>query len=160
MKMISNTKETNQFWDMVQFLYEKHEITYNQDFKVQPYKKISIVLGGEKIERAFEKSTKLLFLRTAKVIPLYRQYFKSQNSSSSAPMDKNSLLHYLEHSKEYVGKVTGTRFQDSNTNAYVFNYEMLQIEGVELDKDMSEPENSDPAAQRQADKQGDFFLKH
>ena len=159
MKMISNTKETNQFWDMVQFLYEKHEIAYMEDFKVAPYKEISLKLGSEKVDRVFDKSTKLLFLRTAKVIPLYRQYFKSQNSSSSAPMDKNSLLHYLEHSKEYVGKVTGTRFKDSNTNAYVFNYEMLQNEGVELEKDVPEHENPYTATPTKEDRQGDIFLK-
>ena len=160
MKMITNTKETNQFWDMVQFLYEKHEIAYNEDFKVEPHREISLKVGNEKSEMVFKKSTKLLFLRTAKVIPLYRQYFKSQNSNSASPMDKNSLLHYLEHSKEYVGKVSSSRFRDNVTSAYVFNYEILQNEGLELEKDTTDQTAPYPPAPSKSDEQGDFFLKH
>lgn len=144
MSLISNTNETNTFWDIVMFLFRKGEIREGEDFMIEPRKLIKIDTPNE--QREFTKSTELLFIRFTKILPLYREAFKRQSSSSASPMDKSSLMHYLQNSKAYIGAINRHTFKvftgktaDGNptfaqqrTNCYVFNYEMMTYQGVYL----------------------------
>jgi hypothetical protein len=144
MSLISNTNETNTFWDIVMFLFRKGEIREGEDFMIEPRKLIKIDAPNE--QREMPKSTELLFIRFTKILPLYREAFKRQSSSSASPMDKSSLMHYLQNSKAYIGSIhrhtfkvfTGKTtegnptFGQQRTNCYVFNYEMMTHQGVYL----------------------------
>ncbi|HYG19893.1 MAG TPA: DUF6371 domain-containing protein, partial [Ohtaekwangia sp.] len=132
MSLISNSNETNTFWDTVMFLARKGEIKESEDFVFEAKKIQKIVVNRTDQHREFPKTTELLFIRWTKVIPLYREAFKRQNSSNAAPMDRGSLLHYLQHSKPFVGMVDNVNFKDSRTSAYCFDYEILKAMGVYL----------------------------
>lgn len=144
MSLISNTNETNTFWDIVMFLVRKGEIREGEDFLIEPRKIIPI--DTPKHDHEMPKPTELLFVRFTKILPLYREAFKRQSSSTASPMDKSSLMHYLQNSKSYIGAINkhtfkcfkhrkddGTAvFEYQRTNCYVFNYEMLNNTGVYL----------------------------
>jgi hypothetical protein len=138
MSLISNSNETNTFWDIVMFLLRKGEIREGEDFMIEPRKRI--VLDVPNGERELDRTTELLFIRFTKILPLYREAFKRQSSSSAAPMDKSSLMHYLQNAKAYMGSIhrhtfkvrIGDRTDQQRTNCYVFNYEMLNHTGVYL----------------------------
>jgi hypothetical protein len=149
MSLISNSNETNTFWDIVMFLLRKGEIREGEDFMIEPRKRI--VLDVPNGERELDRTTELLFIRFTKILPLYREAFKRQSSSSAAPMDKSSLMHYLQNAKAYLGSIhrhtfkvrVGDRTDQQRTNCYVFNYEMLNHTGVYLmDTSLENPGSS------------------
>lgn len=144
MLLISNANETNTFWDMVEFLIREKKIVEGEDF-IFDEKKIIMVRGGkDEIEKTLDKTTELVMVRFSKIIPLYRENFRRQNTGNTAAMDKGSLIHYLQHSKPYIGTIGKVTFKDgSRTSAYCFNYEMLKQMGINLGNIVSPPPQGD-----------------
>ncbi len=146
MSLISNSNETNQFWDTVMFLSRKGDIKEGEDYVFDQVKTVTIQLNKQDHLREFDKVTDVVFIRFTKVIPMYREAFKRQNSNTSAPMDKGSLMHYLQYSKPFVGAVSHKNFKDgSRTSAHCFDYGMLKAMGINLVGDGAPPP-SDPGA--------------
>lgn len=133
MALISNANETNTFWDMVEFLIREKKIEEGNDFVFHQKKMIKVVIGREEQTKEFMKTTDLVMVRFSKIIPLYRENFRKQNTGNVAAMDKGSLMHYLQHSKPFVGMVSKVDFKDgTRTSAHCFNYEMLRNMGINL----------------------------
>jgi len=144
MSLISNSNETNTFWDTVGFLARKGEIREGEDYMIEERKRQKIIVNRLEETRDFPKTTEMLYIRFSKIVPLYREAFKRQNSSTASPMDKGSLMHYLQHSKPFVGLLDNHTFHwkthqggsqvthSSRTSCYVFNYELLKAMGVYL----------------------------
>lgn len=132
MGLISNSNETNTFWDMVEFLVREQKVKEGEDFIFDEKKMLKITVNRKDEEYHFEKTTELIFVRFSKIIPLYKEAFRRQNSGSASPMDKGSLIHYLTNSKPFVGLVSQVNFTNTRTSAYAFNYEMLKAMGVHL----------------------------
>lgn len=132
MSLISNTNETNTFWDMVMFLSRKGEIKEGDDYVFETKKRIKVVINRLDAWKELDKTTEVVYVRFSKIIPLYREAFKRQNSSTAAPMDKGSLIHYLQHSKPYLGLVDNVSFKDCRTSSYAFDYGMLKSMGIYL----------------------------
>jgi hypothetical protein len=132
MSLISNANETNTFWDMVEFLVREKKILEGEDFVFDNKKILKVTVGREDVVRELPKPTEIIYMRFSKIIPLYREAFKRQNSSTASPMDKGSLMHYLSHSKPFLGLVSRVEFKDSRTSAYAFDYDLLKAMGVNL----------------------------
>jgi hypothetical protein len=134
MSLISHSNETNSFWDMVEFLWREDKIKYDEDFLFDDRARISVIANREKVWKELGDTKRVLFIRFAKIIPLYREYFKRQNSSTASPMDAGSLKHYLQHSKPFLGVADNIRFGNSSpTSAYAFDYGMLNAMGLTLE---------------------------
>lgn len=146
MALINNANETNTFWDMVSYLIDQKLILEEVDYKFRHQTTVKVLHNRETVERNLGKPTVLLYLRTSKIIPLYREHFKRQNSNNSSPMDKGSLIHYLQHQKYYLNLIKSTKFAADehnkdgivNTSAYIFNYELLESTGVDLKRGHSD----------------------
>ncbi len=143
MSLINNANETNTFWDMVSYLIDQGLIMEEVDYKFRALRQITVYSNGETVQRDLGGTTTVLYLRTSKVIPLYREHFKRQNNSSASAMDKGSLIHYLQHQKYYLNPVKVTKFntgqydasgspKQTTTSAYVFNYDIMETMGIEL----------------------------
>lgn len=144
MALISNANETNTFWDMVEFLIREKKIEEGNDFIFDEKKRLKILVGREDKEIELPRTTFLVMMRFSKIIPLYRENFRKQNAGNTAAMDKGSLIHYLQHSKPYIGHIGKVSFKDgSRTNAYCFNYEMLQSMGINLGSVVAPPAQGD-----------------
>lgn len=139
MALISSANETNTFWDMVSYLIDQQLIAEEVDFLFRHKKLLKIVINREVIERDLGETKKLLYMRTSRIIPLYRENFKRQNSTSSSPMDKGSLIHYLHHNKAYLGLSKNTKFDKTVSSAHIFDYDLLREQGVELERGFSDP---------------------
>ncbi len=144
MELISNANETHAFWDMVSFLIDNRLINDGEDFELQHKSSIKIYHQGNVQDRNLGGTKKVLFMRLSKIVPLYRENFKKQNSSTVSSMDKSSLEHYLKHSKPYLGNLKNHRFSKAGVSSCMaFDYELLQTEGVELERDITDsPENA------------------
>lgn len=142
MSLIQNANEVNTFWDMVDYLLDQGLIEEDKDFKFRAHKEIKVSHGGEIHTRAFEKTITVLYLRTVRIIPLYREHFKRQNSGTSSAMDKGSLEHYLKNSTSYVGYIKSTRFETATSSAFMFDNDKLQQWGVNLKRGAKESEGT------------------
>lgn len=140
MALISSANETNTFWDMVSYLIDQKLVEEDIDFLFRHKKLLKIVINREVVERDLGETKKLLYMRTSRIIPLYRENFKRQNSTSSSPMDKGSLIHYLHHNKAYLGLSKNTKFEKTVSSAHIFDYDMLRDQGVELERGFSDKE--------------------
>lgn len=138
MALISSANETNTFWDMVSYLIDQQLIAEEVDFLFRSKSLVKIVVNREVVERNLGATKKLLFVRMSRIIPLYRENFKRQNSTSSSPMDKGSLIHYLQHNKAYLGLSKGTKFEKASSSAHIFDYDILKNQGVELERGFSD----------------------
>lgn len=130
--LISNANETSTFWDMVEFLVREQKIKEGEDFIFEEKRLVDVTIGREAKQIDLQKTTQLIYVRFSKIIPLYRENFRKQNTGNTAAMDKGSLIHYLTHSKPFIGLIGKANFKDSRTSAYAFNYEMLQAMGINL----------------------------
>lgn len=130
--LISSSNETSTFWEMVEFLLREKKIQEGEDFVFDEKKLIKVMVNREEQTIELSKTTEVIMVRFSKIIPLYRENFRKQNASNSAAMDKGSLIHYLTHSKQFIGLVGKVNFKDSRTSAYCFNYEMLRAAGITL----------------------------
>lgn len=154
MGLILNANETNAFWEMVEYLLEAGLIEDGKDFKIELKETIKIKVNGEEVDRKLDKVSYVLYLRTSKIIPLYKENFKRQNSSTSSPMDKGSLIHYLQHSKAYLGLIAKTNFTNAQrTSAYAFDYETLKASGLNLERDHNPEPEPDPAPMKKPSNQ-------
>jgi hypothetical protein len=142
MSLISNSNETNTFWDTVMFLARERKgveqgktvyaINEGEDYCFEEKATITLSKNNVEYRHEFGAVKELLMIRFTKIIPLYREAFKKQNSNSASPMDKGSLQHYLVHSKSFVGFIDKHNFKDSRTSCYCFDYEMLKAQGIYL----------------------------
>lgn len=145
MALILNANETNTFWDMVEYLIDRKLVSEGEDFIIEDLKRIKLWVAAKEETTEFPKTTELVFLRFSNIIPLYKENFRKQNSNTASPMDKGSLIHYLQHSKAYVGLAKSKRFKHTNTSAYVFNYELLESMGINLKRDSGSGPEPAPA---------------
>jgi hypothetical protein len=140
MGLISNANETNTFWDMVEFLFREKKISEGDDFVFESGKKIiKVTRGKDDVQLELPKPTEVLYVRFGKIIPLYRENFRKQNSNNSNAMDRSSLMHYLAHSKAFIGMISNVNFKGIRTSAYAFNYEMLRASGLYLGDSQAAP---------------------
>jgi hypothetical protein len=135
------------FWNMLSFLIDKHEVTIGMDFKIESHterefpQKIQDRNGnfmhfgtvmdrkfvGREVLRPTEKGIiKLMYLRLGKIHPLYLEAHRKQYGING--VDLTSITHYLSNNKAYVGFIKSTRFEMNTTSAYVFDYDVLDLD--------------------------------
>lgn len=138
--MISSSEALAVFWDMVEYLLDSKIITNGYDFKIEilpagtPLKVFKGYKDGQRIKEDYlpADQTDLLYLKLSKIHGAYLEAHRKQYGQNG--MELNSLIHYMESSKYYIGKVLSTRFNDSNTSAIVFNYDILRRTGLNLER--------------------------
>jgi hypothetical protein len=145
-KLISKSAETSQFWETVQYLYNVHQIQEGYDFCIRTgVHKMSLrVDRNETIDRVFPKPTDVLVLSLSKVHAMYMKALREQGEKKG--MNKESLIHYLQNSKPYIGAVNKNNYGERSTSGYAFDYTMLEEMGIDLVKNMSKDDDVVDAA--------------
>ncbi|AWW32417.1 hypothetical protein DN752_20980 [Echinicola strongylocentroti] len=156
--LISNAKETNQFWDAVDYCISEGELKDGEDFKVEYCSSIKITVDRKPVERNLVPPQKVLFIRIATAHPKYMEALRKQGEKKG--MDKGSLAHYLSHSPGFLGMVGSTRFKKGEksftSNAYAFEYKGLEDQGYNFDRfDEEEAEKEETEKKEMAVKFGD-----
>jgi hypothetical protein len=145
--LISNAKETSQFWDQVEYCINEGELRDQEDFKVEYLSSIRVTLDRKPVEKNLGGMKKVLFIRIATAHPKYMEALRKQGEKKG--MDKGSLAHYLSHSPGFIGMVSSTRFKKGTSSftssAYAFEYQGLEDQGYNFereDPDMTPEERS------------------
>ncbi len=140
---ISSSEAVASFWNLVEFMLDHGDVHEGDDFKIESYaKKIKVTdKTGKKVEVDFSESpVQLLFIRFTTIHPLYLQTHRQQYGKNG--VDMVSILHYFKHHRAYVGAIDSTRFNTTNTSAYLFRYEDLGVNLVRI-KETDNTQNPD-----------------
>lgn len=102
-----STNELASFWHVVDYLHQNGDIFIEADYRI---KYESAFKGkGEKIGWVFKEPKPILYLCTKRVMMLYR---KNGRNIGESTLPVESLRHYLEISKEYLGIKSAIRFKN------------------------------------------------
>jgi hypothetical protein len=129
---IMNSQEIRGFWDTIESAIENKHLIESQDYKIdQPYE-----LTIDNKTKRFETPKKIIYLKFSRI---YEIYAETMRRTGQHALPKTTLIFYLKTSKEFMGIKKSVRFENHVTNAYVFDYEKLN---VSLERDNS-PQSSE-----------------
>ena len=135
---ISESEALSQFWMMIEFLFRDKRINWQNnnyaetDFKIEGLNDVKILMDRTKETlKQFDTPKRLLFMRFTRLHPLYMEMHRKQHGHNGIAM--SSLKTYIHGHKAFVGLSKATQFDDGNSSAYVFDYDMLGI-GLEYGK--------------------------
>lgn len=162
-KECGSNNEMSIFWESVDFLHQNGQILIDTDYKI----KYEETFKGKGMKTAirFKNPTRILYLCTKRIFPLYKQNAKNMGE---VPLPDSSLRHYLEVSKEYLGIRTSIRFKNEGNSrdavistmnsgvkevfastrvdwALAFDYNaIIEKHGIHLDLDANDPDADTP----------------
>lgn len=146
--LISNAKETSQFWDMVEYCINQGDLHDGEDFKVEHHSTVKVTIDRKPVEKNLGEVKKVLFLRIANAHPKYMEALRKQGEKKG--MDKGSLAHYLSHSPGFIGMISSTRFRKGDksftSSAYAFEYSYLEDQNYNFERnvELEEDEKIEP----------------
>ncbi len=136
-KQIATSESISTFWSTVEYLLDEGKIQAGVDFKIAMTPSLAYTnKQGDEISGPFAKPQNLLFIRFSRVHPLYMEKWRQQTGKNG--IDLISIMHYLKNHKSYVGYTNHTRFDTSNTSAFVFKYGPGQLD-INLERTIVNP---------------------
>jgi hypothetical protein len=123
-ELISISDELAEFFGMLEYLSLTHAIRINEDYLIKEDLHDIKVGRGDKSEVRAVSGKKLLFIRMAKVFPLYKESIRKQGLQG---LDQQTIISYMKTHKAYIGDVKTARFGHDSTSAFVFDYTLLNI---------------------------------
>ncbi len=141
---MSSSEAVASFWNLVEFMLDAGLIKEGDDFKINTCDKELHVIDkhGKPTSASFkEKPEMLLYVRFTKIHPVYLEAHRKQYGKNG--VDMVSILHYFKNHKAFVGKVESTRFDTSNTSAFVFKYVELGVNLIRLKVESKEDETAE-----------------
>jgi DNA primase catalytic core len=135
---ISESDVLATYWKMVEFLFLTGKIQFGEDYDIQ-VKQSSCLLytDGKKSERVdFPKDRTLLFLQFKRIHPEYMEAHKKQYGQNG--VNETSIKSYMRSAKSFVGTCPVHQFEKQRNSAYVFDYDMLREQGVNLQVSMDQ----------------------
>ncbi len=143
-KLISKSKETSQFWEQVQYLYANGVIKEGDDFVIKKLRQITLRVDRNKTAvREFEEPRDLMIFSMTRIHPEYMKSLRNQGEKKG--MDRQSILHYLQHSfKGYIGAVNKIEYGERTTSGFVVDYGYLESLGFDFDKPLGKKPDGVP----------------
>ena len=124
---ITNSDALATFWNILEHLKATFKIRYGIDYKIETVNHLTIRVDRQKTEKiTFKKPSKLLFLRFKNVHSLYLEAHRKQHGENG--LASTSIISYFKSHKTFIGTCPATGFEDTKTSAYVFDYNMMDVE--------------------------------
>lgn len=131
--LIVESEGLQEFWRILEYLLDREpyallkegthfEIDKPQSIKLQTRK------GQPDNEWTNDKRDSVLFLRLNAVHQLYHKEVSTRDGVDV--IGENTLRNYFKSKKYFIGSEKSHWFNDGNTSAYVFNYTMMQENGI------------------------------
>ena len=139
---IQESDQLAEFFKQIEYLSSMHMIRVNKDYKL--VKGVYEIKVGRK-EKAtvvqFAKPKNIIYLKFAKIFPLYKETIRKQGSNG---LDEQTILSYMKTHKAFLGAVASVNFDGQKTSGYAFDQDILQISLEDLEKE-SEHEEKEQA---------------
>jgi hypothetical protein len=124
-KTVESAEEISGFWQMIEYLIEKGELTQSH-YAVKRTTSVKVqdkMDKNKQIEHTFDTPKTLLYLRLNYAHKEYSRAGKQQGISRV--MELSTLKYYLSISPSYIGENRGTRFGEMTARCLVFDTEYL-----------------------------------
>ena len=159
---INSSDTVANFWHLVEYMLDLNPplIREGDDFKIEKCASKLKLTDKHNTERDFpfdKKPEDLLFIRFTKIYPLYMEAHRRQYGKNG--VDIISIQHFFKHHPAFLGTSKSTRFETSNTSAFVFKYEALKINLVRMVPDDKKQESNPDKTFEPGDKNNDFQIK-
>lgn len=142
-RLITGTDATSEFWRIVMSLADQNKVVagwhYRIDVKYGPLD----LYGGK--QYTILEPTRILFIRISHIHTLYKLAYRSETGKEG--MNISSLTSYFENRPYYIGVNNKMRFtgkdphtgveRSSSTSCLVFNYDMMEQAGIELQQELA-----------------------
>lgn len=123
-ELISISDELAEFFDMMAFLSLSHMIRHNEDYVIKDGLFDIKVGRGDKTEIKKLNGQKILYVRMAKIFPLYMEHIRKQGAQG---LPQLTLISYMRTHKAFIGDIKTVRFGEDSTSAFAFDYDVLKI---------------------------------
>ena len=125
-KQLQGSHSLSNFWLTVEWLLDQGKIKEGFDFIIETKTDITVGEKGAEESRFVNENKapgQVLFIRLTRIHPEYLTAHRQQTGLNG--IDLTSLLHYIKHSKVYLGRQQSHRFKRQE-----------KIDGVLIDKEM------------------------
>lgn len=128
--LIIESEGLAEFWRTLEFLLDTHRIATDNQFMIERAIKVKLQSRKGEADTTWNNSTndKLLFLRLNAVHQLYHKEVSTREGVEV--IGENTLKNYFRSKRYFVGSVKSFRFANVSTSAYVFNYSMMEAQGI------------------------------
>jgi len=148
-KQIKQSDEIGVFWDLLEAIFDDNILLENWHFKVN----LKTSLITTKGTKQFPDGKRILRFKFNSIAKLYAEHLRKR---SEKPLPQDSLKHYLQTSKYFIGIEKSCKFtrrdfvvaehktidKSQTTTAFCFDYDLLNInlerEGAETNNDINE----------------------
>lgn len=142
---IMNSQEIRGFWDTMESAVENGNLVESKDYKFDQVYELKV---DDRTER-FETPKKIISVKFSRI---YEVYAETMRRTGQHALPKTTLIFYLKTSKEYLGIRKSVRFSNHVTNAYVFDYDKLNIS---LERDLNTTKTEEKEETNQGNKVND-----
>lgn len=128
--LIIESEGLAEFWRVLEFLLDTKRINIGNQFDIEraPHVKLQSRKGEPDFEWKNTADEKILFLRLNAVHQLYHKEISTREGIEV--IGENTLKNYFRSKKYFLGSIKSRRFEDTSTSAYVFNYSMMEAQGI------------------------------
>jgi hypothetical protein len=140
-EMISDGEGLSEYWGIVSDLMRKG-IIKSADVMVIDEDSLHVTLNDKKgntISWSNENKDALLLISINNVHGDYSKEYRSRNGRNG--INRQTIKSYLESRPYFIGKKKSQRFGGFNTSCYVFNYTLMNEDGIYLVADVEAPKN-------------------
>jgi DNA primase len=140
---IQESDQLAEFFKQLEFLSLQHMISVENDYKIsQGIYDLKTGRGAKAELLQFKKPKNVLYLKFAKVFPLYKESVRRQGSNG---LDEQTILNYMKAHKSFLGSIAVIDFNGQKTSAYAFDFDLLNISllGIEIQSQSYEKDPSD-----------------
>jgi len=138
-KQISSSESLSNFWQTTEYLLDNKLIESGKDFEVKSVSALRITTRkGVTSALSYPEPKMVLFIRFSKIHPLYMEGHRKQHGRNG--IDLVSLMHYIRHQPSYIGALNSYRFEDSVSSCFAFDYKMLDVNLVRIQRVMGDEE--------------------
>lgn len=151
-RQVATNDELSQFWSTIETGVERGDLIEGKNFKIKWVDYMKIRVRNEETIKEFKPSKQIIFLKWAGI---YAHYAEITRRSNMKPLPESTLVHYLETSPYFQGKVGSVRFENEVNQARAFDYAELHMNltrsdsanlpGAYADDDDTGPDSAGPA---------------
>lgn len=150
-QLLSKSDELSNFWRIISSMCDTGELVRGYHYQIKAVTAIKV--RNEDSDRRFTTTKKILFMRFRSVYTLFKKQYKSETGKEA--MQEESFVNYFQNREYYIGPGDKMRFagkdkhgiskETAPTSYYMFDYEMMENIGIELDfNPINAPENIEP----------------
>lgn len=128
--LIIESEGLAEFWRTLEFLLDTHRIATDNQFMIEQAVEVRLQSRKGEADVVWTNSNrdKLLFLRLNAVHQLYHKEVSTREGVEV--IGENTLKNYFRSKRYFIGSVKSKRFDNVSTSAYVFNYSMMEAQGI------------------------------